>query len=295
MCALGATFGKKRVPAAIINGMKKIEQISPDRKMLRALKNRAAELLETEQEIRQALSTMPNGRLYIHHGKYFHIQPGVKAHYLKKSEETLIRALAQKTYNKALFCRVHSERILLDKLIALLEKRPVSALWTRYTKTRRELIRPATLSDDAYAKEWSEVHHKKLGFKEDEPILLSASGIRMRSKSELLIAALLEKKGIPYRYEYPLEVTMPDGSKKQFRPDFYCLEPETRREFVWEHFGLMDDAAYRIRAEDKMETYVLSGAFNERNFIVTFEEKEHPLNIAEVASKLTYFLDTIKK
>ncbi|MBQ0166746.1 MAG: hypothetical protein KBT02_06555 [Treponema sp.] len=275
--------------------MKKIEQLSPDRKLLRALNNRTAELSETEREIRQALNPAPNGRLYIHHGKYFQIRPGVKARYLKKSEDTLIRALAQKTYNKALLCRIRTERILLEKLIALLEKRPVSALWTRYTKTRQKLIRPATLSDDAYAKEWSTVHYKKLGFKEDEPVLLSAGGIRMRSKSELLIAALLEKCGIPYRYEYPLEIADQSGSKKQFRPDFYCLEPETRREFVWEHFGLMDDTAYRVRAEDKMETFFFSDAFNERNFIVTFEEKDHPLNIAEVASKLTYFLDTIKK
>lgn len=275
--------------------MKKLEHISPDSRLLCELKKRASELEETIKSGTLALKEVPRGRLRIHQGKYFHLSPGERPRYLRKSEITLIRALAQKTYDRAILQRLKLELFLNQKHLQLLQSWPVSALFARYSAARQSLVEPVTLSDAAYAERWRSIRFRHMNFNKEEPPLYTASGIRMRSKSELLIAELLEKSGIPYRYEYPLEVAMPDGSKKRFRPDFYCLEPETRREFVWEHFGLMDDTAYRVRAEDKMETFFFSDAFNERNFIVTFEEKDHPLNIAEVASKLTYFLDTIKK
>ena len=47
----------------------------------------------------------------------------------------------------------------------------------------------------------------------------SNSGVRVRSKSELIIANMLEKYGIPYRYEYPLLLNGND----LVRPDFLCL------------------------------------------------------------------------
>lgn len=275
--------------------MKKLEHISPDSRLLGELKKRAAELDETIKSGTLALNTAPRGRLRIHQGKYFLLLPGERPRYLRKSEITLIRSLAQKTYDRAIMQRLKLELILNQKHMKLIQSRPVSALFARYSPARQTLVEPVTLSDAAYAERWRTVRYQHMSFNEEDQPLYTASGIRMRSKSELLIAEQLEKSGIPYRYEYPLEVAMPDGSKKHFRPDFYCLEPETRREFVWEHFGRMDDTAYRIRAEDKMEMYVFSGVFNERNFIATFEEKEHPLNIAEVTSKLTQFLETLKK
>lgn len=52
----------------------------------------------------------------------------------------------------------------------------------------------------------------------------------MRSKSEVIIADLLNKEGIPYRYEFPLYL-------KEFNtvyPDFTILNVRKRKEIYWE-------------------------------------------------------------
>lgn len=272
--------------------MSRFERMAPDRDLLRALKKRLNECNGALSDIMK--KERIQGRLRIHQGQFFLVLPCEKPRYLKKSERELIKSLAQKTYDRALSIRLKVEKTLLEKLITLFETRPVNALWTRLQPARRALIKPVTLSDAAYAACWKAVRYKRMSFASGEPVLRTGSGIRMRSKSELLIAALLEESSIPYRYEYPLEVETAGGTKKLFRPDFFCLEPSTRKEFVWEHFGLMDDDTYRSEAEKKLQTYVFSGTFKERGFLMTFEEKNHPLDIAEVKRQFSQFLDALK-
>ena len=60
--------------------------------------------------------------------------------------------------------------------------------------------------------------------------------------------------------------------------DFTCLNVRTRKEFVWEHLGMMDDAEYARNAIMKIEMYQNSGYFLGENLIFTMETRDKPLN-----------------
>ncbi len=78
----------------------------------------------------------------------------------------------------------------------------------------------------------------------------------MRSKAEVIIANLMEARGIEYDYEAPL------GSRF---PDFTIEDDRSGRTVYWEHLGLLQDPLYRTRWERKLEWYRGQG-------IVPFDE-----------------------
>ena len=85
-----------------------------------------------------------------------------------------------------------------------------------------------------------------------------AHGCHMfRSKSELLIAQLLEELKLEYKYEVIITV---DGKRRW--PDFAVYCPEIDRFFFIEHLGRMDDRSYRSDNLEKMEAYEKAGIRN---------------------------------
>ena len=88
----------------------------------------------------------------------------------------------------------------------------------------------------------------------------------------------LTKNNINYVYELPLRLK----GYGTVKPDFTVLNKRTRQEYVWEHFGMMDDSIYVKNAIKKIEQYGKSGYVQGRNFIATFESKDAPLNTVTI-------------
>ena len=93
-------------------------------------------------------------------------------------------------------------------------------------------------------------------FLEDGLIHRTVRGEAVRSKSEVIIANLLNAKGIDYRYEEPLEF---DEVAKY--PDFTIEDDETGERYYWEHLGLLQDRGYRLRWEEKKNWYRMHGIY----------------------------------
>lgn len=91
-------------------------------------------------------------------------------------------------------------------------------------------------------------------FLEEGLIHRTARGEAVRSKSEVIIANLLNARGIDYRYEEPLEF---DGIAKY--PDFTIEDDDTGERYYWEHLGLLQDRGYRQRWEEKKNWYGAHG------------------------------------
>ena len=96
----------------------------------------------------------------------------------------------------------------------------------------------------------------------------------------------MKTMGIPYKYERPLVLR----TIGKVHPDFTVLNVRTREEFVWEHFGMMDDPGYCERNLGKIVAYEKDGFFPGKNFIMTFETKEHPLNTKIIDKLVENFL-----
>jgi len=83
----------------------------------------------------------------------------------------------------------------------------------------------------------------------------TARGELVRSKSEVIIADLLDGLSVPYSYEQPF--TGPDGSVRY--PDFTVDDAETGRRLLIEHLGMMDRPDYVRRWKAKEAWYRKAG------------------------------------
>ena len=110
----------------------------------------------------------------------------------------------------------------------------------------------------------------------DNRIFTTAHGEKVRSKSEVIIADTLLRMGIPYIYEKPYYY---DGNKS-FNPDFTVLNVKRRKEIYIEHFGKMGSAGYRADFFWKMKTFGQIGIVQGENLVMTFEDEDHPFDIA---------------
>ena len=93
----------------------------------------------------------------------------------------------------------------------------------------------------------------------------SHKGVALRSKSELIIANLLEEYGLLYHYETTLNF-----AEKTIYPDFKIKNPYTNKLIIWEHFGALNQPGYEQRMNDKMDAYLTHG-YTPGDLIYTFE------------------------
>lgn len=74
-------------------------------------------------------------------------------------------------------------------------------------------------------------------------------------------------------------------------PDFTIRHPITGEMVYWEHFGLMDEEAYRNSVYKKLKLYCDNGIIPSINLITTYETKQHPLDANHVEAIIKeYFL-----
>jgi len=109
---------------------------------------------------------------------------------------------------------------------------------------------------------------------EDVSGIYTEKNEHVRSKSEKILADKLNLMHIPYHYEKPLHL----HGYGIVHPDFTILNKRTRKEYYWEHLGMMDDASYSEKAVMKIETYEKNSIFPGDSLILTYETSVHPLD-----------------
>lgn len=122
---------------------------------------------------------------------------------------------------------------------------------------------------DSDAEEWPPTGKSEKPFYTDGLAHVTSTGIKVRSKSESIIATLLDMNEIPYRYEVPITL-----GNHTYYPDFTIMRPTDRKLFYWEHFGMMSDSRYYEKAIKKLETYIKYGLMPWDQLITTFESNE---------------------
>lgn len=214
---------------------------------------------------------------------------------MPRSQEKLARSFVQNDYDRKTIPAIEAEiKELKDFLKSYMDKCSDN-VYKKLASTRRQVVTPLTLDDETYAANWlkAEYHHKK--FAEDAPQLFTDNNEQVRSKSEIIIANALKAAGVPYRYEFPLfmyrsETVNDDTDFCQLHPDFYCLNVRTRKEYAWEHFGMMDDQDYAAHAAEKLQLYAENGFFPGKNLIITMETSAKPVSSKLLKSVIKTYL-----
>ncbi|MCR5557824.1 MAG: hypothetical protein K6F75_09735 [Butyrivibrio sp.] len=194
--------------------------------------------------------------------------------YIPKAKMALARQLAQKDYDEKIVKAAKAEQAVLDGYMKKLKKDALTNVYGTLDPAKRELVTPILMDDDEFIRAWRTEEYEPMLFDEGNAGFYTEKGIRLRSKSELIIANLLEQSGIPYRYEYPMNLKGIGG----VRPDFLCLNIRTRKEYVWEHFGMMDNISYARKAVSKIHCYEQNGYHAGKNMIMTFETSSSAMN-----------------
>lgn len=244
------------------------------------LKLRETQLLQWKKILEKQIKQFPTGTLRIcksqNRTQYYHrtVPDDFNGKYIPNNNISLAKNLAQKDYNQKLLISIDKELYAIQKYMQCSPQLTAEELYISLHPERQKLIAPIYEPDECYISQWKNVEYTGKDFYEDIPEFYTSAGERVRSKSEIIIADLLSKENIPYRYEYPLYLK---GLGKIF-PDFTTLNTRTRKEFIWEHLGMMDDPMYAENALQKISAYEQNGFFPGENLILTFESKKNPLN-----------------
>jgi hypothetical protein len=265
----------------------------PSETLTEQLQIRREELNQLLTSKLKALNRAPKGHLRIAQARggrkhqYYQItsRGDTKGTYLPHTQLPLIQRLAQKQYDESLIKILSRQVAAIDQLLAASGSK-ITDLYKNMCQARRLLITPVTLPDDQYVELWKAVVWQGLPFAEDAPEYFTANNVKVRSKSEILIADTLGRFNVPYRYEYPLELK--DG--RTFHPDFLCLNVRTRREYIWEHFGLLDDPAYASRAATKLLLFSENKIFLGKNLIITTETDAVHISSIQIDDFIKEFL-----
>lgn len=246
-----------------------------------------AEKLEREiDDLENRIRKAPQGALRCHrHGNSFkwylvddkaHQKTGknVKRKYIsKRNGRPLAEKLARKAFDKKKLANYKKELKAMKSYLHLstIEKSPEQVYLTEKPGYRELLLSDMPLLSREL-EEWKAETYKKNPFLTDNLKIRSTDGLLVRSKSESMICSELSLNEIPYRYECELEI---EGMI--FYPDFTIRHPSTGKEFIWEHFGMIDQEDYLEKALKKIRIYLRNGYIPGKNLIMTFETREEPL------------------
>lgn len=260
------------------------------------------ELKKIEQAAKDDLRDAPEGSLRIAKNNntdqyYWRTDPkDTKGKYIRKSEEKLIKSLAQKDYAKKILAvltpTLSKKKEFLD-FQAMDVRGELQAVYEKFSPARKKLITPYLDTEEESIKKWEyekNLKKEQVGkvgkFAEISTEIYTEKGEAVRSKSEKILADKFYMLNIPYVYEVPLYV----NDYGYVKPDFTVLNRRTRREFYWEHLGMMDDGSYCETAIKKIEAFEKNGIFPGKNLILTYEAKEHPLNMKIVELMIREYL-----
>lgn len=253
---------------------------------------RKAELQRLLTEKEEAVRTAPEGKIRIvkrdYSLQYYHRKEACERNgaYLKRAQDSLASALAQKDYDFTLINELKVEIHAIDKLLDNYRPEQIEKIYSSLHENRKPLVCPVILPDDDYVKRWMSVEYKGKSFNDNTTEYYTAKKERVRSKSEIIIANTLNRLKIPYRYEYPIHIP----GIGTVHSDFVCLNIHKRKEYIWEHFGMMADSDYAENAVNKIEKYTLAGYYPGDNLILSFESTSRPLSAWVIEHNIQKYL-----
>ena len=256
------------------------------------LEARKKQLLKIKEEKEAGLLYFPEGTLRISGSRnrvqYYHRTDPKDNNgiYIGNDNLNLVRDLAQKDYNQKVLNAVEKELNAIQKFEKNCPEVKAEEIYKSLHPERQKLIFTSMENDEKYAKWWESVRYQGKPIFDDVPAYITARGERVRSKSEVIIADLLFREGVPYRYEYPLYI---EGIGLVF-PDFLTLNKRTRKEYFLEHFGMMDDPNYLEKALQKIQLLADNNIYPGENLILSFETKKSPLNQNELRKLIQHYL-----
>jgi len=260
--------------------------------VLQQLKLREKKLLSLIKEKKLDLKSAPSGFLRINSSggrTNYYVRDNPKdfnGKYIPAKDLYVARRLAQRDYDKKVLRSAEQELNIIQRFLNEYPDTAPEFIYGDLHDARKSLVSPIRKTDEQYLHEWLDIIWTRKEIPPDAPSFLTEKGEQVRSKSEVIIADILYKQNIPYRYEYPLFL----NNFGMVHPDFTIMTFPDRKELYWEHLGMMDDQVYVERNVKKINAYIQNGLFPGEHLILTFETKKTPLNQNIISQNIQKYL-----
>lgn len=147
----------------------------------------------------------------------------------------------------------------------------------------REFIR----EQNGASLEWLDLKEVSNDFFTENLRHITTCGRIVRSKSEAIIADLLDSNNISFKYEVEVDI----GNKKYF-PDFAVFRKSDNKIIYWEHFGLMCNEDYANAMLNKINDYHSAGIVLWDNLIMTADSLEGSIDAKRINEMIKIVLLT---
>ena len=210
---------------------------------------------------------------------FFHAL-GSKETYRRTSinnDEVLKRSLARKKY-------LEMQLAHLKEDIAVLQNVHKRISGSNPADILRMLPRAYTMLPTEYffpdQSDWENESYPMSDYKPEMRRHLTSRGLKVRSKSELIIAEKYYENAVQFRYEQILFY----GTTKLV-PDFTIRAPGGHI-IYWEHCGMTNDENYISHHKWKMSIYEKMDIVPWKNLIVTYDDENGNVNIPLIESEI---------
>lgn len=235
-------------------------------------------LLNMQRDLEKRVKGKPERKIRVSNGYYYlRDKPGDRSGvYL--ADKALAAEIAQTDYERQVLKAIHEELNYLDEIQKSWPKVTAERIYPKMHPARQALIHPVYLPKDEFVEQWRSVTWEPRPVRDDEANYETDAGYVVHSKSELIMANRFIAKKLPHRYEFPMYLE----GYGLVRPDFIVLNVRTRKEYIWEHCGMMDNADYVNRNMKKFRAYQKNGFFVGDDIIVTTESSTQEFDVNEV-------------
>lgn len=248
------------------------------------------------------LNTLPKGKLigYINNGKYqyYHsktingkyTRQGIGKDQHKKKQlarkEYLIKAIPIIENNiKILAAAIDSYQsitpdYIINKMSAIYKSLPTQYYTDKISVHGFHQNRSVDSIKAEELQQWMNAPFDQSTYKPEEKIHTTSRDLKVRTKSELIIAEILYMYNIAFRYEQRLYIR-----DKRFAPDFTIQLPDGRI-FYWEHVGLTNSFGYMNDHYYKLKYYQYKNIVPWKNLILTYDNEAGQLNTQIIHSEI---------
>lgn len=246
------------------------------------------DIIQTIKQIRELLQkakkeyrSLPEGSLNIRtergHINYCHSIDGVRRGITKN--EPLVHQLARKKYLETYINTLEENLAALNKLIKSYHDIDPIMIVDKLKKPLQDLPIEIYVPYIRKKHKWMNESFEQSTLLPEEKDQVTARGLWVRSKSEVIIAEKLDIFDVPYRYEQIIRI-----NGRKYAPDFTVL---TKTGIIyWEHCGKVNDPKYMKRHRWRLAVYESAGIVPWKNLIVTYDDERGGIDSRIIESEI---------
>lgn len=223
-----------------------------------------------------------NGHAYYYHQVKNSGSKKWKKTYIRKKHMKLAQQLAQKEYLEDIKIKLNEQIQALTQFITRYNETALEQIYENLPDERKQLITPIIPDAKEKLKKWDEEIYEPYDAYSEYKIYETDRGEMVRSKSEVIIANILNqyKKHLDYKYERPLKLKDKSGKEIIIHPDFTIINKLSGKIYYYEHVGRLDETRYATDFAKKMELYTMNHIMQGKELLLTYETAGAPLNVS---------------